>query len=137
MRAWPSRRVQPFAGAAEHLAFELSRLELLLERQVLRLRAAHLLSDDPFRGLYIPDGQVDALLAGGAADQTGSPHSRQGLGLQGDREQAEFTELRQIHGIVVVGEYRKSGRGLRAQRRAEPACLHPVGPVRADMPGNV
>jgi hypothetical protein len=46
-----------------HLQAELSLLDLLLQRQVLRLRAAQQLSDDEFRGLYISDAQVDRLLA--------------------------------------------------------------------------
>jgi hypothetical protein len=54
--------VQPFAGATEHLLALLDRLELLLRRQVLRLRAARLIADDEFRGLNIPDQQVDELL---------------------------------------------------------------------------
>lgn len=60
----------PFAGAAEHLAFELDLLALRLERQVHRLRAQNRFSDDPFRGLYISDAQADALL-GAAASPTG------------------------------------------------------------------
>ncbi len=40
----------------------LSLLDLLLARHVLRLRAAQLLDETDFRGLYIADGHVDALL---------------------------------------------------------------------------
>jgi Winged helix domain, variant/ATPase family associated with various cellular activities (AAA) len=58
------------ADAARHLQSELARLELMLTRQVLRLRAARLLRDDELRGLYVTDAEVDALLgpttAGGA-----------------------------------------------------------------------
>jgi SpoVK/Ycf46/Vps4 family AAA+-type ATPase len=53
-----------FANSSEHLLAELGRLELMLQRQVLWLRAAHLLTEDEYRGLYIPDVQVDALLGG-------------------------------------------------------------------------
>ncbi len=60
----------PFSGAHEHLLAELDRLDLLLHRQVRRLRAAHLLVEDPYRGLYISDDQVDALLL---ASRRGSP----------------------------------------------------------------
>ncbi|HEX3559759.1 MAG TPA: ATP-binding protein [Pyrinomonadaceae bacterium] len=46
----------------EHLREELRRLDLLLHRQVLRLRVAYGLSLDEFRGLYISDEQVDNLV---------------------------------------------------------------------------
>jgi Winged helix domain, variant/ATPase family associated with various cellular activities (AAA) len=55
-------RTEPFATGLEHLLAELGRIELLLRRQVLRLRADDLLATDDFRGLYIADTQVDALL---------------------------------------------------------------------------
>jgi AAA+ superfamily predicted ATPase len=64
--------VSAFASAAEHVLAELDRLELVVRRRVLRLRAASLLTDDEFRGLYIADAHVDALLAGiapGADDE--------------------------------------------------------------------
>jgi hypothetical protein len=44
------------------LRAELSLLDLLLERHILRLRAAQLLDETDFRGLYIADTHVDALL---------------------------------------------------------------------------
>jgi hypothetical protein len=54
--------MEPFENGTAHLLAELRRIDLLLQRQVLRLRAANLLTEDQFRGLYIPDAQVDALL---------------------------------------------------------------------------
>ena len=42
---------------------ELARLDLLLHREILRLRAGYQLSLDEYRGLYISDEQVDALVA--------------------------------------------------------------------------
>lgn len=66
----PSAR--PFASGLEHLLAELDRLRLLLHREVLRLRATGLLTDDRFRGLYISDEQVDALLRQGHARQSAS-----------------------------------------------------------------
>jgi ATPase family protein associated with various cellular activities (AAA)/winged helix domain-containing protein len=42
---------------------ELRRLDLLLHREILRLRAGYQLSLDELRGVYISDEQVDALLA--------------------------------------------------------------------------
>ncbi len=50
------------ADARAHLRAELALLDLLLERHVLRLRAAQLLDENDFRGLYIADAQIDALL---------------------------------------------------------------------------
>lgn len=41
---------------------ELSRIDLLLHREILRLRAHYQLSLDEFRGLYVSDAQVDALV---------------------------------------------------------------------------
>jgi hypothetical protein len=65
----PARPEEAFAGPEEHLAAELARLDLLLERQVQRLRAAKVFfGDDAFRGLHISDGQVDAMLAPPAED---------------------------------------------------------------------
>ncbi len=57
--------MEPFRTPLEHLLAELGRLDLMLQRQVRRLRAAHLLNEDPYRGLYIPDTHVDALLSAG------------------------------------------------------------------------
>jgi hypothetical protein len=51
---------------------ELRRLDLLVHREILRLRAAYQLSLDELRGVYISDERVDALIAEtrppGAAD---------------------------------------------------------------------
>jgi AAA+ superfamily predicted ATPase len=41
----------------------LARLDRLIEREILRLRARYELSLDELRGLYVSDAQVDALLA--------------------------------------------------------------------------
>jgi hypothetical protein len=46
----------------EYLDRELRRLDILLHREILRLRARYHLSLDEFRGLYISDQQVDALV---------------------------------------------------------------------------
>ena len=62
----------PFASAADHVLAELARLELVVRRQVLRLRAASLLTEDEFRGLYISDEHVDALL-GATSPEGGAP----------------------------------------------------------------
>lgn len=49
--------------AMNFLAAEMQRLDLLLHREILRLRAAYQLSLDEFRGLYVSDEQVDFLAA--------------------------------------------------------------------------
>ena len=46
----------------EYLDAELRRLDVLIHREILRLRARSQLSLDEFRGLYISDRQVDALI---------------------------------------------------------------------------
>jgi MoxR-like ATPase len=44
------------------LRAELALLDLLVERHILRLRASQLLEESDFRGLYVADAHVDALL---------------------------------------------------------------------------
>jgi hypothetical protein len=68
---------------------ELRRLDLLLHREILRLRAAYQLSLDEFRGLYVSDQQVDNLIhesAGNPEDAAELTHKasevhRESLGL--------------------------------------------------------
>lgn len=69
------RPVLPFQSPAEHLLAELECLKLLLHRQVLRLRAAALLREDQFRGLYISDEEVDAILLQGSSGNSQSPEA--------------------------------------------------------------
>ncbi len=52
-----------FVDSREYLHAELHRLDALLHRQILRLRATYQLSLDEFRGLYVSDQQVDSLVA--------------------------------------------------------------------------
>lgn len=56
-------------------AAELARLDALIEQAVHRLRARYELSLDEFRGLYVSDAQVEALLAarGRTGDDTDIP----------------------------------------------------------------
>jgi hypothetical protein len=49
-------------AAIAQLRLELRWLDVLIHRETLRLRAAYQLSLDEFRGLYISDEQVDALV---------------------------------------------------------------------------
>jgi hypothetical protein len=51
-----------FSGNRGYLLAELGWLRMVLHREVLRLKEANLLSADPFRGLYLSDEQIDALL---------------------------------------------------------------------------
>src|SRR5262245_14318068 len=48
--------------ARDYLSLALQRLDLLLQREILRLRASYQLSLDEFRGLYISDEQVNQLI---------------------------------------------------------------------------
>src|SRR6266496_732181 len=50
------------ADTREYLSIKLQRLDLLLHREILRLRARYQLSLDEFRGLYISDEQVNSLI---------------------------------------------------------------------------
>jgi len=75
--ATDARVALPFRSPAEHLLAELDCLKLLLHRQVLRLRAATLLREDQFRGLYISDEEVDAILLQNSSDDSQSPGSSQ------------------------------------------------------------
>ncbi|HEY0430283.1 MAG TPA: ATP-binding protein [Pyrinomonadaceae bacterium] len=47
---------------SEYLASDLQRLDLLLHREILRLRATYQLSLDEFRGLYVSDDQINQLI---------------------------------------------------------------------------
>ena len=55
-------RTEPFLTGAEQLQSELKLLDLILQQRVLQLRAANLLTEDEFRGLYVSDAQIDAVL---------------------------------------------------------------------------
>ncbi|MFF5289018.1 ATP-binding protein [Paractinoplanes globisporus] len=61
-----------FRDPADHLRAELDRLELELRRLVLRRRlAGRIAGDTDYRGLYVPDELVDALLDPPAIDRAG------------------------------------------------------------------
>ena len=62
-----------FATTGEHLEAELRRLDLLIHREILRLRAVYALSLDEFRGLYISNEQVDRLIRHQSVTETASP----------------------------------------------------------------
>jgi AAA+ superfamily predicted ATPase len=51
---------------------EMERLRHVMHAEVLRMRASNLLTDNQFRGLYVPDEQIDAILhAAPAGDGNG------------------------------------------------------------------
>ena len=52
-----------FTTSLQHTLAELARIDVLLRRQVRRWQAAGQNASDPFRGLYISDGEADALAA--------------------------------------------------------------------------
>lgn len=59
-----ARAAQAFADRAiHHLQLELQRLDLRLHRAILRWRQAQQDPGDAFRGLYIPEDEIDALLS--------------------------------------------------------------------------
>jgi len=62
-----------FTDPTAHLKAQLARLDLLLHRQILRLRASYQLSLDEFRGLYISDEQVDSLINQAAGHEYAIP----------------------------------------------------------------
>jgi MoxR-like ATPase len=71
-----------------HLSREFQRLDLLLHREVLRLRARYRLSLDEFRGLYVSDEQVDSLLL--KAGSVDPPSVTEASEIQRARNQAEL-----------------------------------------------
>ncbi|MGP8175894.1 MAG: ATP-binding protein [Terracidiphilus sp.] len=62
----------PFASNHEYLLAEMDWLRLVMHREVLRLKAANLLSPDPFRGLYLSDELVDSILSDWNAQRCGT-----------------------------------------------------------------
>ena len=64
-----------FAHPVHHLRAELARLDCLIQRGIVRVRAGYQLSQEELRGLYISDQQVDALADArpAAADDAAAP----------------------------------------------------------------
>ena len=52
-----------YSDPLDHLLAEFSWLDLMLAQRVAWLRKTGRFTEDPFRGLYVAEGQVDALLA--------------------------------------------------------------------------
>src|SRR4051812_1995930 len=59
--------------SGSQLSVQLQRLDILLHREILRLRARYQLSLDEFRGLYISDEQVAALIDQALGNQSSTP----------------------------------------------------------------
>ncbi len=53
-----------YTHARQHLLHELARVDLLIQQAVGRLRAQQAQGPDEFQGLYVPDHEVDRILAG-------------------------------------------------------------------------
>jgi hypothetical protein len=77
-----SLKLEPFQTGIEHLLAELERLTLALHMDILRLRAARLLNEDNFRGLYVAEEQVDATLYSRHHSPDSSPPEMQQLAMQ-------------------------------------------------------
>lgn len=57
----------------EYIREELKRLDLMIHREILKLRARYQSSTDELRGLYITDEQVEALVTGDPANPAPCP----------------------------------------------------------------
>ena len=58
----PSTEAAIFTDSHQHLLAELARIDLLVRMRVLQLRQVDAHPDDEFRGLYVSEEEVDALL---------------------------------------------------------------------------
>jgi hypothetical protein len=68
---------EPFASSFDHVLAELKRVDILIADGVRRFRAAQ---DDPYRGLYISDADVDDLLRSLAREgEPRAPETREAL----------------------------------------------------------
>ena len=63
-----------YENSLEHLLDELARIDLLIRMRVLQLRMADPDASDEFRGLYISEEEVDALLTSGDGLATDANH---------------------------------------------------------------
>ena len=90
----------------EHLTLQFARLDLLLQREILRLRAAYQLSLDEFHGLYISDEQVDQLVRRSDADHTPTP-TAEALTQQADelRDQAAAGQEGRLPWTVLADRF--------------------------------
>lgn len=100
------------------MSVHLQRLDLLLHRQILRMRAAYQLSLDEFRGLYISDEQVDNFISAlkeGAVDAA-----------------ANFAH-ENANEIITIEELTLQAELLRAQPDGEIRTTHPWYRLRSEF----
>lgn len=107
-----------YADSIEHLKAELERLDLLLRRQVERLRRRQPLGE-PLAALYISDSEIDAQLS----PSNGRPPEQ-----QGETEQRIATALGLISTQITerIAASRKRGITLRLDRLAQRCGLTPL-----------
>ena len=79
----------PFANSGDQLRAELRWLDVLMHRQIRRFRAERLVSVEEFRGLYVSDSQVDALLRAAGVPEDRSQPEMNALGQECKRLRAE------------------------------------------------
>ncbi len=117
--------------AHSHLFAELARLDLLLRRQIVRLRAADPGAlDDPYRGLYVPDAQVDSLLRTGASASTAGASASSATGPR----QAEPAEAQALSAEIArrrAENWRHAALRQAQRPAAEPAEALAAEPVEA------
>jgi len=59
--------IEPYESSIEHIADEIQRIQLMLDRQTQILRHQGTLADNPeFQGMFLQESEIDALLADGA-----------------------------------------------------------------------
>jgi hypothetical protein len=100
--------VSPFATSREHLSAKLARLDLVIQREVWRWRQMNSpqpQSGDEFRGLYVSESEVDAILSGvypgsvEVAQQAVGHHTEQAF-LQAIEQAAAEIERRQAASVA-------------------------------------
>jgi len=96
---------------ASYLSLKLQRLDALLHREILRLRARYQLSLDEFRGLYISDEQVNGLI-------------NQAIGYQGDT--SAIDELTRRAEALRLSDQAQMADDLLWRRLAAEFSLSPV-----------
>src|SRR5262245_60777751 len=103
-----------YRDPVDHLLAELGWLDLLLARRVAWLRKTGRFTEDPFRGLYVADGQVDALLApeGEPADEAATEIAACRARIDRDAEAAEAAgivlPLRRLRGLFGLDAFEEA-----------------------------
>lgn len=108
-----------FENSLQHLLAELERIDLLIAGQVARTRKLFA-RDEQFRGLYIPEEEVDALLK----QPLGQPLWAKGQAAAGDTTAPLETSRRQIN--LRKQESLRRGTELRLERMEQLFGLEPL-----------